>query len=56
MLFLSIIMIAFSLEIYNKSLKDHISNTKRVQRIVLIPPGHPIILPKSNNSIWPPVW
>ena len=30
------------------SLKDHISNTKRVQRIVLMPPGHPIILIKSN--------
>ena len=29
------------------SLKDHISNTKRVQRIVLMPPGHPIILLKS---------
>ena len=23
-------------------------NTERVYRIVLIPPGHPIILPKSN--------
>ena len=30
------------------SLKDHISNTKRVQRIVLMPSGHPIILLKSN--------
>ena len=31
------------------SLKDHISNTKRVQRIVLMPSGHPIILLKSNS-------
>ena len=44
-------MIAFPLEIYSESLKDHISNTKRVQRIVLMPSGHPIILLKSNYSI-----
>ena len=35
-------------EIYSGSLKDDISNTKRVQRIVLMPFGHPIILLKSN--------
>ena len=33
---------------YSESLKDDISNTKRVQPIVLMPPGHPIILLKSN--------
>ena len=27
---------------------DHIFNTKQVQRILLMPPGHPIILLKSN--------
>ena len=27
---------------------DHISNTKQVQRILLMPSGHPIILLKSN--------
>ena len=31
------------------TVKDHISNTERVQRILPIPPGHPIILVKSNQ-------
>ena len=30
------------------TVKDHFSNTKRVQWILLKPPGHPIILLKSN--------
>ena len=34
---------------YSKyTVKDHTSNTKRVKRIVLMPPGHPIIPLKSN--------
>ena len=46
-------MIAFPPEIYSESLKDDISNTKRVQRIVLMPPGHPIILlsPLLNGTL-----
>ena len=30
------------------TVKDHFSNTNRVQWILLKPPGHPIILLKSN--------
>ena len=45
------IMIAFFPEKY--TVKDRISNTKRVQGILIMPPGYPIILLNRINSIWP---
>ena len=47
--FLDVILIAFFPgNVFCESLKDHISYTKRVQQIVLMPLGHPTILLKSD--------